>query len=195
MTLVQNDLGLSYKDVFRLHGMPKKVYSDRGPQFAARFMRGLYQRLGITTGFTTAYHPQGNGKVERKNQEVEQYLRIFCNQRQDDWVDHLPAAEFALNSRIHSGSSNTPFELIYGYRPDFTLPVGQRTNIPALERRLDNLADARKDAEAALRLTKTQMKERYEHGKKSIHTFKVGDQVWLNSKEIKIHQPSPKLGP
>ena len=186
---------LHYKDVFRLHGMPKKVYSDRGPQFAARFMRGLYQRLGITTGFTTAYHPQGNGKVERKNQEVEQYLRIFCNQRQDDWVDHLPAAEFALNSRIHSGSSNTPFELIYGYRPDFTLPVGQRTNIPALERRLDNLADARKDAEAALRLTKTQMKERYEHGKKSIHTFKVGDQVWLNSKEIKIHQPSPKLGP
>ena len=91
---------LHYKDVFRLHGIPRKVYSDRGPQFAARFMRALYKHLGIETGFTTAYHPQGNGKVERKNQEVEQYLRIFCNQRQDDWADHLPAAEFALNSRL-----------------------------------------------------------------------------------------------
>ena len=65
---------LHYKDVFRLHGIPKKIFSDRGPQFAARFMRTLYKRLGIETGLTTAYHPQGNGKVERKNQDVEQYL-------------------------------------------------------------------------------------------------------------------------
>ena len=72
---------LHYKDVFRLHSIPRKVYSDHGPQFAARFMRALYKHLGIETGFTPAYHPQGNGKVERKNQEVEQYLRIFCNQR------------------------------------------------------------------------------------------------------------------
>jgi transposase InsO family protein len=70
---------LHYRDVFRLHGIPKKVFFDRGPQFAARFMRALYKRLGIETGLTTAYHPEGNGKVERKNQEVEQYLRLFCN--------------------------------------------------------------------------------------------------------------------
>jgi hypothetical protein len=70
---------IHYSDVFCLHGIPKKIFSDRGPQFAARFMRALYKRLGIETGFTTAYHPQGNGKVERKNQEVKQYLRLFCN--------------------------------------------------------------------------------------------------------------------
>ena len=63
-------------------------------------MRALYKRLGIETGLTTAYHPEGNGKVERKNQEVEQYLRLFTNKRQDDWATHLPAAEFALNSRV-----------------------------------------------------------------------------------------------
>ena len=73
-------------------------------------MKALYKRLGIQTGLTTAFHPQGNGKVERKNQEVEQYLRLFCNKRQDDWVDHLPAAEFALNSRVHAGNQYSPFE-------------------------------------------------------------------------------------
>jgi transposase InsO family protein len=60
-----------YSDVFRLHGILKKIFSDQGPQFAARFMRALYKRLGIKPGFTTTYHSQGNGKVERKNQEVE----------------------------------------------------------------------------------------------------------------------------
>ena len=114
---------LHYKDIFRLHGMPRKVFSDRGPQFAARFMRALYKRLGIKTGLTTAYHPQGNGKVERKNQQVESYLRMFCNHQQDDWVDHLPAAEFALNSHVHSGTNFSLFELIYRYWPDFHVPM------------------------------------------------------------------------
>lgn len=186
---------LHYKDVFRLHGIPKKIFSDRGPQFAARFMRALYKRLGIETGLTTAYHPQGNGKVERKNQDVEQYLRMFTDKRQEDWSDHLLAAEFALNSRQHAGTSKSPFEIVYGYLPDFSIPIGKCSNIPDLETRLDNLAKARQDAEAALRLSKERMKEQYERNKKAAHSFNVGDLVWLASKDIKIHQPSPKLGP
>jgi transposase InsO family protein len=96
-------------------------------------MRALYKRLGIEAGLTTAYHPEGNGKVERKNQEVEQYLCLFCDKRQEDWAEHLPAAEFTLNSCIHSGTSKAPFELIYGYCPDFTVPIGKRSNMPGLD--------------------------------------------------------------
>ena len=184
-----------YKDVFRLHGLPRKIYSDRGPQFAARVMRALYKRLGIESGITTAYHPEGNGKVERKNQEVETFLRLFCAKRQDDWADHLPAAEFALNSRIHSATGKSPFELIYGYCPDFTFPVGRRSSIDSLEARLDRMAKARDDAAAALRLTKEKMKEDYEKGKRKAHQFDVGDLVALSAKDIKIHQQTPKLGP
>ena len=66
-----------FEQVFPLHGIPKKIISDRGPQFAARSMRALYKHLGIDAGLTTAYHPQANGQVERKNQEVEIYLRLF----------------------------------------------------------------------------------------------------------------------
>jgi transposase InsO family protein len=186
---------IHYSDVFRLHGIPKKIFSDRGPQFAARFMRALYKRLSIETGFTTAYHPQGNGKVERKNQEVEQYLRLFCNKRQDDWASHLPAAEFALNSRLHSGASQTLFKIVYGYRPDFTVPIGKRSNMPSLDERLDRLADVRKEAEAALQLSKERMKEQFKRNKRSAHVFNVRDMVWLTAKDIKIHQKTPKLGP
>jgi transposase InsO family protein len=186
---------IHYSDVFCLHGIPKKIFSDRGLQFAARFMRALYKRLGIETGFTTAYHPQGNGKVERKNQEVEQYLCLFCNKRQDDWASHLPAAEFALNSRLHSGASQTPFEIVYGYWPDFTVPIRKRSNMPSLDERLDRLANVWKEAEAALQLSKERMKEQFERNKRLAHVFNIGDMVWLTAKDIKIHQKTPKLGP
>lgn len=184
-----------YENIFRLHGIPKKVFSDRGPQFAARFMRALYKRLGIDASFTTAYHPQGNGKMERANQEVEKFLRMFVNQRQDDWVDWLPMAEFVLNSRVHNGNGHSPFEIVYGYKPDFTIPAGRQSKVPALDDWLDNMAKVRKEAEAALWLTKQRMKADYERDKKQAHQFAPGDLVGLSAKDIRIHQPTPKLGP
>jgi transposase InsO family protein len=186
---------IHYSNIFRLHGIPKKIFSDRGPQFATCFMRALYKRLNIKTSFITAYHPHGNGKVERKNQEVKWCLRLFCNKRQDNWASHLPAAEFALNSRLHSGASQTPFEIVYGYQPDFTVPIGKRSNMPSLDERLDRLADVRKEAEAMLQLFKERMKKQFERNKRLAHIFKVGDIVWLTAKDIKIHQKTPKLGP
>ncbi|EEB88901.1 hypothetical protein MPER_13072, partial [Moniliophthora perniciosa FA553] len=68
---------LHYREIFRLHGIPHKFVSDRGPQFAAQVTRALYKRLGIQAGLTTAYHPSANGQTERTNQEIEQFLRLF----------------------------------------------------------------------------------------------------------------------
>ena len=65
-------------------------------------MHTLLRRLGIQSNLTTAYHAQANGQTERANQEVEKYLRLYVSRRQDDWDQHLPMAEFVINSRIHS---------------------------------------------------------------------------------------------
>jgi len=186
---------IHYREIFRLHGIPTKIVSDRGPQFAARLMKALYQKLGITHALTTAYHPQSNGQTERANQEVEQHLRLFTNSHHDDWVTHLPTAEFVLNSRLHSAHQMTPFEVMYGYRPDFTVPVGPPTAFPALDVRLQNLHDARKDAEAALRLEKRTMKESFESNKLRPHVFAPGQKVWLSAKDISTSHPVRKLAP
>src|SRR6266404_1256243 len=93
-------------------------------QTLGQFCESLYKRLGIDAGLTTAYHPQANGQVKHKNQEVEVYLHMFISKRQDDWVDLLPTAEFVINSRLNSATGYTPFEVLYGYTPDFTIPVG-----------------------------------------------------------------------
>ena len=113
---------LFVQHVWKLHGIPCKVVSDQGPQFVAEFTRELYRILGIKIAATTAYHSQGDGQTERINQELEQYLRIFVNQRQDDWMDllplaelqYLPLAEFQYNNHVHSSTQQPPFFLESG---------------------------------------------------------------------------------
>jgi hypothetical protein len=70
---------LFYKEVWKHHGTPQKVVSDRGPQFVAAFMRELYKLLGIKLAMLMAYHPQTDGQTEHVNQVLEGYLHIFTS--------------------------------------------------------------------------------------------------------------------
>ena len=88
-----------YKEIFCLHGLPLHFVSDWGPQFAAKLMQSLLSCLGIESNLTLGYHPQANGQTECANQEVEKYLQLYVGQQQDDWAEHLPMAEFVINSR------------------------------------------------------------------------------------------------
>ena len=74
--------------MWKHHGPPRK----RGPQFVAEFIWELYRLLRIKLAATTAYHPQGDGHTEWVNQELEQYLHLFTNERQDYWVGLLVRA-------------------------------------------------------------------------------------------------------
>jgi transposase InsO family protein len=71
---------LYLQNVWKLHGLPRLMLSDRGPQFVAEFMRKLYCLLGITISSSTTYHPQLDGQTEHVNQELEQYIQIFMSE-------------------------------------------------------------------------------------------------------------------
>ena len=101
-------------NVWKLHGLPESVVSDRGLQFAAELMRELNRMLGIKTKLSTAFHPQTDGQTERMNQELEQYLRFFIKHRQKDWPEWLAAAEFAVNNKVHTTTKVSPFMANYG---------------------------------------------------------------------------------
>jgi len=70
-----------------LHGLPESIISDRGPQFAAELMQELNKMLEIKSKLSTAFHPQTNRQTERVNQELEQYLRMFIDYRQEHWPE------------------------------------------------------------------------------------------------------------
>ena len=61
-------------DIWKLHGVPRKILSDRGPQFASKFMEKFTKALGIKRQLLTAYHPQIDGQTERINQEIGTFL-------------------------------------------------------------------------------------------------------------------------
>jgi len=102
---------LYLQNIWKLHGLPRKVVSNCGPQFVATFMKEPYQLLGIEATTSTAYHQQTDGQMEQVNQELEQYLQIFVVERQDNWYTLLPLAEFSYNNHIHSSMQQTPFLL------------------------------------------------------------------------------------
>jgi len=97
-----------------LYGLPESIILDRGVQFAVGMMRELNNLLGIQTKLSTAYHPQMDGQTKRINQELEQYLRVFIDHRQEQWPDWLGIAEFVYNNKIHMATKILPFKANYG---------------------------------------------------------------------------------
>jgi len=82
-TLAEGLAKLFRDNVWKLHGLPESIISDRGPQFVAGLMRELNGMLGIASKLLMAFHLQTDGQMERVNQELEQYLRMFIDYRQE----------------------------------------------------------------------------------------------------------------
>lgn len=100
--------------IFKLHGTPQKIISNRGPQFVSSFMTDFLKLLYIEGNPSTTYHPQTNGQTEQFNAMIEQYLCIYINHCQTDWVEWLPLAKFSHNNCISSSTKTSPFLLNTG---------------------------------------------------------------------------------
>jgi len=104
-----------YKDdIWKLHGVPKKILSDRGPQFTLEFMEEFTKVLETKRQLSTAYHSQTDGQMERINQEIGMFLWHYVNYQQDNWTDWLATAEFQYNDKKHVAIERTPFKLNFG---------------------------------------------------------------------------------
>ena len=82
--------------------------------------------LGIETNLSTAYHPQTNRQIERTNQELEQYLRMYINHRQNNWAKQLVTAEFAFNNKVHTATKTSPFQVNYGREPRIDFDIRKK---------------------------------------------------------------------
>jgi hypothetical protein len=182
---------LFFKNVFVRFGLHDHCISDRGPQFASAFARELAQLLKYDLTLSSAYHPQTDGETERLNQELETYLRIFCDGQPEKWAELLPMAEYSHNLARHSFTGKSPFSLILGYKPCSYPPIGKMF-LPALESRLSELEDAQREALAAHEKAQRTMRERISS---KFRPWKVGDKVWLEGRNLRLRYPSRKLAP
>jgi hypothetical protein len=176
--------------VFPRYGLPTKIISDRDPRFTSKFMKELFRLIGATANTSTAYHPRTDRQSERSNQFLGQLLRPWVNTQQDNWEPYLPIAEFAHNSWRNETTRQTPFSILMGYEPRADIS-NVPTSIPVLELRREVWKRAREDTHKFI----LQAQARWVQSKKEGRTFKEGDQVWLEGRNLHLDQPSAKLAP
>ena len=115
---------LFLKHVFAKHGTPHNIVSNQGKLFISKFWSLLCHLLNIKVNLSTAYHPETDGQTECVNQILKQYIHLYINYQQDNWVSHLPLAEFAYNNTtLHSATQVTPFFVNKGYHPRFKIRI------------------------------------------------------------------------
>ncbi|GAW05938.1 Retrotransposable element Tf2 155 kDa protein type 1 [Lentinula edodes] len=179
--------------IWCLHGTPRKVLSDRGPQFISKFLARIYERMGIKRSLSTAYHAQTDGQTERVNQDLEVYLRIFVNYYQDDWSRWLPFAEFAQSNCHHTAIGTTPFFAEYGYHPTFSIDPVSNQRVPKADNHLDQIHQVQRNIQSMLEIAAERMKRFYDEWKEDAPQYQPGDKVFLERTDLHSLRPSHKL--
>ena len=172
-------------NVWRLHGLPESIISDRGPQFAAGLMRELNKMLGIKTKLSTAFHPQTDGQTERMNQELEQYLQMFIDHHQDHWLEWLGMAEFAYNNKVHAGTKVSPFEANNGQNPRMGFELRKKGKFERTEKFAKRMKEVQEEAKAALGKAQEDMRWYADRHRGQAVGYKVEDLVLLSTKDLK----------
>jgi len=184
-TSVEGPTKLFWDHVRKLHGLPESIISDRGVQFAVGMMKELNNLLGIQTKLLTAYHPQTDGQTERINQELEQYLRVFIDHRQEQWPDWLGTAEFAYNNKIHTATKTSPFKANYGQDLRMGFEGRRKGKYEAAGKFIEKMKKIQEEAKAALGKAQEEMKRFEDRRQGKGEEYKVGDLVLLSTKDLK----------
>lgn len=110
------------ENIIHLHGIPKKLVSDRDKVFLSKFWQELLRQSGTTIHMSSAYHLESNGQTEVVNKTIEIYLRATVHDNPRSWRELLPWAELWYNIVFHHNLGATPFEIVYGRLPPTTVP-------------------------------------------------------------------------
>jgi hypothetical protein len=165
--------------IYKLHGMPNAIISDRDRIFTSLLWKSLFSLAGVSLNMSSAYHPQSDGQTERVNQCLETFLRCFVNACPNKWVEWIYLAEFWYNSSWHSALGFSPFQVLYGYAPrHFGVDASSVSPVSSLQDWIQEkglMTDLVKQHLArAQRRMKTQADK-----KCSERSFEVGEMVYL----------------
>jgi len=172
-------------NVWKLHGLLESIISDRGPQFTAGLIRELNRMLEIESKLSTAFHPQTDGQTERVNQELEQYLRMFIDHRQEQWPNWLGIVEFVYNNKMHSSTKVLLFKANYGQDPRMGFEMRRKGKYEGAEKFVMKMKEIQEEAKAALGKAQEEIKKYADRKRAEVDEYKVGDLVMLSTKDLK----------
>jgi hypothetical protein len=158
-------------------------------------MKSILGAMGVRSALSTAYHLQTNGTVEWLNQELEQYLQVFCNRNQDNWVELLPYAELSHNIKEHAMTKKSPFEILNRRKPEWPTALRTQSEMQLAENHIKQINAAREEAQASMKIAADSIQLKGSiHGVTGLE-LKKGDKVWLEGDNLKNSYPTVKLAP
>jgi len=184
-TLAKELAKLFQDHVWKLYGLPESIISDRGVQFVVGMMRKLNNLLEIQIKLLMAYHSQTDRQMERINQELEQYLRVFIDHRQEQSPDWLGMVGFTYNNKIHTATKISPFKANYGQNPRIGFEGRRKEKYEAIGKFVERMKKIQKKAKVALEKVQKEMKKFANRRQREEEEYKVGDLVLLSMKDLK----------
>ena len=191
-------------NVFRLHGLPRTIVSDRDSRFTSDFWKALFGILDVKLKLSTSYHPETDGQTERTNRTLEQVLRTYVGYHQDDWDRWLPLVEFAYNNAKQASTGLTPFYCDLGQHPlvpsslIVTREFDESTQVGATADFLTHMADILQEARGAIAEAQDRQAH-YANQHRREDDFQEGEMVLLSTAnittDIDARRPSRKLNP
>ncbi|WVZ15235.1 hypothetical protein V8G54_012801 [Vigna mungo] len=169
-------------NIFKLHGFPATITSDRDPIFISQFWRDFMVVQGVQTQLSTAYHPQTDGQTEVVNRCLETYLRCMCCDEPRQWSKWLPLAEWWYNTTYHSSIKASPYEIVYGQTPPSYLPyLPGESKVELVDRSLQKREEILKLAKFHMKRAQERMKQLADKHR-SEREFQIRDFVY-----VKLH--------
>ena len=191
---------LFFKEIVRLHGLPRSIVSDRDSKFLSHFWRTLWSKLGTKLLFSTTCHPQTDGQTEVVNRTLGTLLRTVLRKNLKTWEACLPHVEFAYNRAVHSTTNCSPFEVVYGFNPLTPLDLLPMPNVSVFKHKegqakadyVKKLHERVKDQ--IERKNKSYAKQANKGRKKVV--FEPRDWVWVHMRKERFpEQRKSKLQP
>lgn len=172
-----------------IFGIPESLLSDNGSDFCSEVIKELNKLFKIKHVFSSPYHPQTNGALERSHQTLKEYLKHYINQNQTNWDEYVQLAMFTYNTHIHRSTNLTPFELVFGHKAFIPKSICEKPEFrysyddyySSLKSKLNK---AHEIARERLVESKEKSKQYYDRNAKEI-SYKINDLVYILNKNIK----------
>ena len=180
---------LYFKEIVRIHGIPKTMVSDLDSKFLSHFWRTLWRKLGTSLLFSTSYHPQTDGQTEVTNRSLGNFLRSYVGKNLKQWDLILPQIEFAYNRSMHRTVWKSPFQVVYGLQPIGPMELAPHPTIQQFSGDAEVRAKQIKKFHEEVCLKSEKKNAKYveqANRRREYVEFEVGELVWVHLRKYRF---------
>ncbi|MCO5604786.1 hypothetical protein L7F22_058957 [Adiantum nelumboides] len=175
---------LFMSNIFKYHGMPQSIVSDRDPRMTSLFWRGLFENMGTTLKFSSSFHPQTDGQSEEANSTVLDLLKCYVSEHKGKWEQYLPLVEYAYNNTVHSSTGKAPFEIVEGGKKVPPI-LHTKDKIFEADKYVQDMDEMYKKVKVALEKTRAKQKKAADSHRREM-VFSLGDWVLLRFEKARM---------